>query len=129
MTKNLTGIPKLLVKFINVVRHCWFLLLHPEHLILQPPQIQVTPEIVYKTVQNEQGVLQNPTGWFVLSSKGGNLGSYFFFSLCFHFFMLRLALCHFSVSESSLPSSSLFPLHKNAHTHTDTAMQPTDLLI
>ncbi|CAH3164255.1 unnamed protein product [Porites evermanni] len=29
----------------------------------QPPQIQVTPEIVYKTVQNEQGVLQNPTGW------------------------------------------------------------------
>ena len=87
MTKNLTGIPKLLVKFINVVRHCWFLLLHPEHLILQPPQIQVTPEIVYKTVQNEQGVLQNPTGWFVLSSKGGYLES-FFLSLCFRFFKL-----------------------------------------
>ena len=86
MTKNLTGIPKLLVKFINVVRQCWFLLLHPEHLILQPPQIQVTPEIVYKTVQNEQGVLQNPTGWFVLSSKGGNLGSYFFFFIMFSFF-------------------------------------------
>lgn len=25
--------------------------------------MQVAPEIVYKTVQNEQGVLQNPTGW------------------------------------------------------------------
>ena len=24
------------------------------------------PEVVYKTVQNEQGILQNPTGWFVL---------------------------------------------------------------
>ena len=41
------------------------LLLHPEYLTQQPPEIQVTPEIVYKTVQNEQGVLQNPTGWFV----------------------------------------------------------------
>ena len=85
MTKILKGIPKVLVKFITVIRQCWFLLLHPEHLILQPPQIQVTPEIVYKTVQNEQGVLQNPTGWFVLSSKGGYLES-FFFVIMFSFF-------------------------------------------
>jgi len=39
------------------------LLLLPEYLIQQPPEIQVVPEIVYKTVQNEQGILQNPTGW------------------------------------------------------------------
>ena len=117
MTKNLKVIPELSIKFINVVRQCWFLLLHPEHLILQPPQIQVTPEIVYKTVQNEQGVLQNPTGWFVLSSKGGNLGS-FFFHYVFIFFMLGLVQCHCSVSESSLPSSSLLPLHKKKpHTY------------
>lgn len=77
VTKNLKGIPKLLVKFMNVVRQCWFCLLHPEHLILQPPQIQVMPEMVYKTLQNEQGVLQNPTGWFVLSSKERYVGSCF----------------------------------------------------
>lgn len=41
------------------------LLLLPEYITQQPPDVQVAPEIVYKTVQNEQGVLQNPTGWFV----------------------------------------------------------------
>ena len=97
MTKNVKVIPKLLVQFINVVRQCWFLLLHPEHLILQPPQIQVTPEIVYKTVQNEQGVLQNPTGWFVLSSKGGNLGSFFFF-----FFFIMFLFFYVAASTVSL---------------------------
>lgn len=46
------------------------LLLLPEYLIQQPPEIQVVPEIVYKTVQNEQGILQNPTGWFVFLNQG-----------------------------------------------------------
>ncbi|KAL9965580.1 hypothetical protein ACROYT_G029401 [Oculina patagonica] len=33
------------------------------HTSQQPPEIQVTPDVVYKTVQNEQGILQNPKGW------------------------------------------------------------------
>lgn len=41
------------------------MLLLPEYPLQQPPDVQVAPEIVYRTVQNEQGILQNPTGWFV----------------------------------------------------------------
>ena len=44
------------------------MLLLPEYLIQQPPDVQVEPEIIYKTVQNEQGILQNPTGWFVFQA-------------------------------------------------------------
>ena len=44
---------------------CLALLLLPEFLTQQPPEMQVAPEIVYRTVQNEQGILQNPAGWFV----------------------------------------------------------------
>ncbi|XP_068731972.1 centrosomal AT-AC splicing factor-like [Montipora capricornis] len=33
------------------------------HASQQPPDVQVEPEIIYKTVQSEQGILQNPTGW------------------------------------------------------------------
>ena len=120
MTKNLKCIPKLSVKFISVVRQCWFLLLHPEHLILQPPQIQVTPEIVYKTVQNEQGVLQNPTGWFVLSSKGGYLGSFF----CYYVFVFLCCSkhCVTPVFLSHPYPHPLFSLSikKEPHIHTQT---------
>lgn len=33
----------------------------------QPPSVQDAPQVVYKTVHNEMGILQNPTGWFVSS--------------------------------------------------------------
>lgn len=39
------------------------MLLLPEYPLQQPPDVQVAPEIVYRTVQNEQGIFQNPTGW------------------------------------------------------------------
>ena len=77
---------------------------------------------------NTRNCLQDCSEWTRSSAKSNRMvcivkqgrksREFFFFSLCFHFFVLWLVLCHFSVSESSLPSSSLLPLHKNAHTHT-----------
>ena len=36
--------------------------------ILKPPIAQPPVAVVYRTVHNELGVLQNPTGWFVAIS-------------------------------------------------------------
>lgn len=73
---------------------------------------------------NTRNCLQDSSEWTRSSAKSNRMvcivkqgrksREFFFFSLCFHFFMLRLALCHFSVSESSLPSSSLLPLLDHA---------------